>query len=100
VAQYYSLLEGVAPSAIHTLNRAVAVAEWHGSAAGLDILTGFEPPTWLAGSYLWATVLADLHRRGGSAQTAMRYRDAALESAPIAAVKALLERRLKIDRAS
>jgi RNA polymerase sigma-70 factor (ECF subfamily) len=99
VAQYYSLLERVAPSAIHTLNRAVAVAEWQGPAAGLDVLAGFEPPTWLAGSYLWAAVLADLHRRCGNAQTAMRYRDAALESAPTAAVKALLERRLKIDRA-
>jgi hypothetical protein len=41
-------------------------------------------------------VLADLHRRCGNAQTAMRYRDVALESAPTPAVKALLERRLRI----
>ena len=41
----------------------VALAEWRGPAAGLAVLTGFEPPTWLTGSYLWAAVLADLHRR-------------------------------------
>jgi RNA polymerase sigma factor (sigma-70 family) len=96
VAECYSLLERIAPSAIHRLNRAVAVAEWQGPAAGLDVLDGFEPPTWLAGSYLWAAVLADLHRRCGNAETAMRHRDVAFESAPTPAVKALLQRRLRI----
>src|SRR5258705_9229640 len=95
VVEYYSLLERIAPCAIHKLNRAVAVAECQGPAAGLDVLEGFEPPTWLAGSYLWAAVLADLHRRCGNAQTAKHYRDAALESAPTPAVKALLQRRLQ-----
>jgi len=96
VAQCYSLLERFAPSAVHTLNRAIAVAEWQGPAAGLDVLKGLEPPTWLAGSYLWSAVLADLYRRCGNAQAAMRYRDAALESAPTEAVRVLLQRRLKI----
>ncbi len=94
VVESYSLLERSAPSAIHTLNRAVAVAEWQGPTVGLALLESFEPPTWLAKSYLWAAVLADLHRRCGSAQTAMRYRDTALELAPTPAVKALLQRRL------
>src|SRR5258708_17814727 len=40
----------IAPSAIHKLNRAVAVAEWKGPAAGLAVLDGFEPPDWLTGS--------------------------------------------------
>jgi len=95
VAECYSMLERIAPSAIHKLNRAVAVAEWQGPAAGLGVLEGFEPPTWLAGSYLWAAVLADLHRRCGKTQTAKRYRDVAFESAPTPAVKALLQRRLR-----
>ena len=95
VVECYSLLERIAPSAIHKLNRAVAVAEWQGPAAGLEVLEGFEPPTWLAGSYLWAAVLADLHRRCGNAQAAMRYRDVAFESAPTPAVKDLLQRRLR-----
>ncbi len=94
VADYYAMLERVAPSPLHRLNRAVAVAEWRGPDAGLEVLEGFEPPTWLAGSHLWAAVLADLHRRCGNTRAAERYRGIALESAPTAAVEALLERRL------
>ena len=93
------MLERIADSPIHTLNRAVAVAEWQGPAAGLAVLEGFEPPTWLVGSYLWAAVLADLHRRCGNDETAMRYRDVALGSAPTAAVQQLLQRRLQITSA-
>ena len=93
----YALLEQIAPSAIHRLNRAVAVAEWHGPAEGLAVLEGCEPPTWLAGSYIWAAVLADLHRRSGDTAAAERYRDLASNSAPTAAVKALLARRLQTD---
>src|SRR5258707_3083123 len=63
VVECYSFLERIAPSAIHKLNRAVAVAEWQGPVAGLDVLEGFEPPTWLARPYLWACALAALHPR-------------------------------------
>ena len=75
--------------------RRLAGTEWKGPAAGLDVLKGFEPPTWLAGSYLWAAVLADLHRRCGNADAAKRYRDEALNLAPTLAVKELLQRRLE-----
>ena len=92
----YTLLERIAPSPIHRLNRAVAVAEWKGPATGLAVLKDFEPPTWLAGSYQWAAVLADLHRRCGNAQTATRFRGEACKSAPTPAVKELLQRRLQI----
>jgi len=94
VVECYALLERIAPSPIHKLNRAVAVAEWQGPTAGLAVVEGFEPPSWLAGSYLWAAVLADLHRRCGNTPKAMRYRDVAFESAPTPAVKELLQRRL------
>jgi RNA polymerase sigma-70 factor (ECF subfamily) len=94
VVECYSLLERIAPSAIHRLNRAVAVAEWQGPAAGLALLEGFEPPTWLAGSYQWSAVLSDLHRRCGSDDAARRHRDVALELAPTPAVRELLQRRL------
>ena len=97
VVECYSLLEQIAPSGLHRLNRAVAVAEWRGPAAGLAVLDGFEPPSWLAGSYLWAAVLADLNRRNGNPDTAKHYRDAALELAPTPAVKELLQRRLQIE---
>lgn len=94
VVESYSLLEEVAPSAIHKLNRAVAVAEWQGPAAGLAVLQGFEPPSWLTGSYLWAAVLADLHRRAGHADVAARYRALAFDAAPTPTIKELLQRRL------
>ena len=87
----------IAPSAIHKLNRAVAVAEWKGAAAGLAVLDGFEPPAWLAGSYIWPAVMADLHRRRGDAQVASGYRTLAFNAAPTPAVKELLQRRLQID---
>jgi len=61
----------------------VAVAEWQGPERGLAVLKGFEPPTWLAGSYIWAAVLADLHRRCGNAHTANRYRDIAANRLPL-----------------
>ena len=94
IAECYSLLERIAPSAIHKLNRAVAVAEWQGPAAGLAVLDGFKPPTWLAGTYQWAAVLADLHRRNGNTRTANRYRTRACKTAPTPVLKDLLERRL------
>ena len=94
VAECYLLLEQCTRSSIHKLNRAVAVAEWKGPADGLAVLQGFQPPTWLAGSYLWAAVLADLHRRCGDVRDAMRYRDLACESAPTPRVRELLMRRL------
>jgi RNA polymerase sigma-70 factor (ECF subfamily) len=95
IVECYALLEQLAPSAIHTLNRAVATAEWRGPIAGLAVLEGLQPPSWLAGSYLWAAVLADLHMRCGHDALATRYRDAAMESAPSPAVKDALSRRLR-----
>ena len=91
----YRLLEETAPSAIHKLNRSIAVAEWQGPAAGLAVLKRFEPPGRLMGSYLWAAVLADLHRRCEHTAEAKRYREEALKSAPTPAVKELLKRRLQ-----
>ncbi len=94
VIECYELLEQVAPSAIHRLNRAVAVAEYHGPASGLEVIESMQPPTWLEGSYLWAAVAADLHRRAGNSEPAMRSRSAAIARAPSEAIRALLVRRL------
>jgi RNA polymerase sigma-70 factor (ECF subfamily) len=95
IVECYALLERVTPSALHMLNRAVAMAEWRGPVEGLAVLAGLEPPSWLQGSYLWAAVLADLHRRCGHDEVARRYRDAAVDSAPCAAVRDALKRRLQ-----
>lgn len=94
IVECYSLLERFAPSALHTLNRAVALAELQGPEAGLALLDALAPPSWLAGSYQWFAVLADLHRRAGHVALAEQHRAAALASAPSPLVRAALERRL------
>jgi RNA polymerase sigma factor (sigma-70 family) len=95
IAELYAMLERIAPSPLHTLNRAVAVAEWQGPDAGLVVLDGLAPPAWLVGSYLWDAVLGDLHRRAGHIELAAQHRERALSSAPTDAVRELLQRRLR-----
>src|SRR5262249_55437844 len=95
IIECYELLERLSPSPLHTLNRAIAVAEWRGPVQGLGVLDGLEPPSWFAGSYQWAAVLADLHRRCGHSELARRYRATAIASAPGQAVKDALLRRLR-----
>jgi predicted RNA polymerase sigma factor len=88
------MLERIDPSPLHTLNRAVAIAESQGPAAGLAVLQTLAPPAWLTGSYLWNAVMGDLHRRAGHLEIAQRHRDRALASAPTDAVRDVLRRRL------
>jgi RNA polymerase sigma-70 factor (ECF subfamily) len=90
------MLERIDSSPLHTLNRAVAVAEWHGPAAGLAVLNDLAPPAWLAGSYVWDAVLSDLHRRSGNCDLAQKHRDRALAFAPSDPVRDPLRRRLVI----
>ncbi len=94
IADLYAMLERIAPSPLYTMNRAVAVAEWQGPEAGLALLQNVVPPAWLAGSYLWDAVLADLYRRAGHAEVSRRHRERALASAPTEALRDLLRRRL------
>jgi predicted RNA polymerase sigma factor len=94
IVDLYVMLERVAPSPLHTLNRAVAVAEWQGPRAGLAVLEGLAAPARVSGSYLWDAVLGDLHRRSGHPEIATQHRDRALLSAPTHAVRELLRRRL------
>ena len=93
IAFCYALLERLAPSPLHRLNRALAVAEWKGPTHGLAVIEGFEPPTWLAGSYLWSAALADLHRRSGNLDRGQAHLTRALADAPNDAVRELLRRR-------
>jgi RNA polymerase sigma factor (sigma-70 family) len=95
IAELYGMLERFAPSPLHTLHRAVAVAEWQGPEAGLAILEQLGPPAWLTDSYLWQAVLGDLHRRAGHVDLARPYRERALSSAPTRAMRNALARRLR-----
>jgi RNA polymerase sigma factor (sigma-70 family) len=96
IADLYGMLERIDPSPLHTMNRAVAVAEWQGPEAALALLDVLSLPAWLAGSHLWDAVLGDLHRRAGNVEMAQRHRERALASAPTEAVRDLLKRRLAI----
>lgn len=98
VVACYELLERLAPSPLHTLNRALALAESCGPAAGLALLAESTPPTWLEGSHLWSAALADLYGRAGQEALAAQHRQAALERAPSAAMRSVFERRLSKAR--
>jgi RNA polymerase sigma factor (sigma-70 family) len=94
IAELYAMLERIDPSPLHTLNRAVALAQARGPKAGLAALEAMVPPAWFHGHYLWDAVLADLHHRAGDEATAERHREQALAAAPSIAVRQLLQRRL------
>lgn len=93
IVECYLLAERIAPSSLHRLNRALALAQWKGPEAGLELLRDFAPPSWLERSYLWAAVMADLLRRTGDPE-GNPYRDQALAAAPNAAIRETLKSRL------
>jgi RNA polymerase sigma-70 factor (ECF subfamily) len=93
ISDLYAMLERIVPSPLHTMNRAVAIAEWRGPEAGLALLEALTPPTWLTESHLWNAVLSDLHRRAGNLEIAQQHRERALASAPTEAVRDLMWRR-------
>jgi RNA polymerase sigma-70 factor (ECF subfamily) len=87
----YDQLLTIAPTAIVALNRAVAVAEFHGPRAGLSVVDELES---LDRYHLYHAIRADLLRRLGRAdQAAAAYRSA-IEYTDNAAEVALLEKRL------
>ena len=94
VALAYAMLDQMAPSPLHRLNHALAIAEWQGPDAALQLLERDVPPEWLQQSYMWSAALSDLHRRAGHLEIAAHHRLSALLRAPSAPIRALLERRL------
>lgn len=95
IARLYQMLDGVSPSPINTLNRAIAIAEWQGPEAGLALIETLKPPSWLLGYYLWDATLGELYRRRGDRERATAHLTRALGSAPTDAEKTLLRRRLE-----
>jgi len=93
----YELLEALAPSPIHILNRAVAMAEWQGAEAGLTILESADIPSWLARSYHWYAVNADLQRRCGLLEEAQQSAEQAIKAAPSDHIRQLLCKRLQLN---
>ena len=89
VLALYDQLLALAPSPVVALNRAVAVAEVHGPAAGLTALEGLDLPR----SHLLPAVRADLLRRLGRTAEARAAYDAALALAGNAPDRVFLQRR-------
>ncbi|MFK7954619.1 MAG: RNA polymerase sigma factor [Lysobacterales bacterium] len=95
IVSCYDLLDQTGGSSIHQLNRAVAMAHWKGPAKALKELMDSRPSSGLEGSYLWAAVLADLHRQCGNLEKAAHLTSQALELAPTEAIQMSLEHRLR-----
>jgi len=74
ILDLYDHLLAIAPTPVVELNRAVAVAEVRGAAAGLAVLDGLDLPDY----YLFHAVRADLLRRLGRTSEAASSYDAAL----------------------
>jgi predicted RNA polymerase sigma factor len=100
IATLYAKLDQVAPSPLNHLNRAIAIAEWKGAQAGIEVLRAMDPPPWLVDFYLWDATWSELYRRVGEPAKALTHVDRAIESAPTQAERALLERRrTELERA-
>jgi RNA polymerase sigma-70 factor (ECF subfamily) len=89
IVALYDQLLAVAPSPVVALNRAVAVAEVEGPAAGLQLVDALG----LADYQVFHAVRADLLRRLGRDAEARRAYAAAIDRAGNAAERAFLERR-------
>jgi len=96
IVELYAMLEQLEPSPLHTLNRAIALAEWKGPREGLRVLEALTPPAWLVTYYLWDATLGELLRRCGEFEPAARYLARGLERAPTAAERRILS--LRLDR--
>lgn len=94
IVECYEMLDRLAPSALHTLSKALALAEAYGPERGLAVLGSFDASAGLADSYLYHAVLADLQIRCGRVEAARSHREAAFAAAPSPPVRAALARRL------
>lgn len=92
IARLYALVGEVNPSPVVELNRAVAVAEAAGPAAGLPLVESLAEP--LAGYYLLPATRADLLRRLDRVTEARTAYEEALALAPTDAERRFLTRRL------
>ncbi len=95
IVELYTLLEQGYPSPLYVLSRAIAVAEWKGPAAGIEILDQNAPPSWLAGHYLFVGTRGELERRRGNFAVAISCLREALEVTPTKAERAIFSRRLE-----
>jgi RNA polymerase sigma factor (sigma-70 family) len=95
IVTLYDLLLRIAPSPIHALNRAVAVAQRDGPAAGITELNKIPAASVPEGYYLWPAVVGELHRRAGHLVAAREQLGRAFRLATSPAERELIQSRLK-----
>jgi RNA polymerase sigma-70 factor (ECF subfamily) len=100
IAELYETLERIAPSPLHSLNRAVAEAYLHGPQAGLDRLAAVLPENVPVHYPGWHAVLGELHFRLGQHTAADSAWRQALEFSTARADQEFLRRRLAACRRS
>jgi RNA polymerase sigma factor (sigma-70 family) len=94
IAAWYDMLDCIAPSPIHALNRAVAEAYLHGPRAGLDRLSAVAPENIPARYPGWPAVIGELHYRLGHLSAAERAWQEALRLTTASTDQDFLRRRL------
>jgi RNA polymerase sigma-70 factor, ECF subfamily len=96
IADLYRQLADLTPGPVVELNRAVAIAEAHGPAAGLALLDRLSGASELAGSHLYHAARADLLARlGRTREPALAYRQAR-QLAGTTAERRFLDRRIQL----
>lgn len=91
----YECLYLMEPTAIHALNRAIALSYLHGPRAGIAWLKEQHPEGAPAGYHHWPAAVGELHRRLGDSETARRFFEEALAMSPPPLEAAFLEKRLE-----
>ena len=94
----YDTLDRIAPSPLHSLNRAVAEAYLHGPQAGLERLAAVPPESVPARYPGWHAVIGELHFRLGRHSAAERAWREALRFTTARADREFLRRRLAVCR--
>jgi len=94
IVRLYDFLEGIQPSPIVSLNRAVAVAMADGPQAGLAIVEEIAASGKLEDYHLFHATRADMLRRMGSIKEASKSYSRALDLATNESERRFLERRL------
>jgi RNA polymerase sigma-70 factor (ECF subfamily) len=94
IADLYDVLDRIAPSPIHALNRAVAESYLHGPQAALDRLAAVSPENIPARYPGWHAVIGELHFRLNNYSAAERAWQEALRWTSAGADQEFLRRRL------
>ncbi|MEM7229092.1 MAG: sigma-70 family RNA polymerase sigma factor [Planctomycetota bacterium] len=94
ILAYYDIMMARFPSPVVQLNRSVAVAMVHGPDRGLETIDAIDA-TALSGYYLLPATRAELLRRAGRTQDAVRAYDAALKLVSTTPERRFLEKRVE-----